>query len=82
MECRLRQNYSRLPTQTTWMITLMIPRPKLGGSAPPQTPQLKMSDILHVYPTSDIILDVGYSISEGVIMEQPTQNDFDSFGTQ
>ena len=34
-----------------------------------------------VYPTSDIIsdvgyniLDVGYSISEGVITEQPTQN--------
>ena len=30
-----------------------------------------------------MILDVGYnSISEGVIMEQPTQNNFDSFGTQ
>ena len=40
----------------------------------------RMSDI--VYPTSDMILDVGYSISEGVIMEQPTQNNFDSFGTQ
>ena len=39
-----------------------------------------MSDI--VYPTSDMILDVGYSISEGVTMEQPTQNNFDSFGTQ
>ena len=59
MECRLRQNYLRLPTQTTWMITLTIPRPKLI-----------------------LILDVGYSISEGVIMEQPTQNNFDSFGTQ
>ena len=32
----------------------------------------RMSDI--VYWTSDMILDVGYSISEGVIMEQPTQN--------
>ena len=35
MECRLCQNYLRLPTQTTWMITLTIPRPKLEGSAPP-----------------------------------------------
>ena len=62
MECRLRQNYSRLPTQTTWMITLTIPRPKLGGQSPPKPPQLKMSDIL--YPTSDMISDVGYSISD------------------
>ena len=98
MECRLRQNYSRLPTQTTWMITLTIPRPKLGVLRPPQTTPSNilyptshmisdvgysiylMSDI--VYPTSDMILDVGYSISEGVIMEQPTQNNFDSFATQ
>ena len=64
MECHLRQNDSRLPTQTTWIITLMIPRPKLGGGGaePPRPPQLKMSDIL--YPTSDIISDVGYSISD------------------
>ena len=61
MECRLHQNYSRLPTQTTWMITLTIPRHKLGGLRPPP-PQLKMSNIL--YPMSDMISDVGYSISD------------------
>ena len=62
MECRLSQNYSPLPTQTTWMITLTIPGPKLGGSALPNTPPFMMSDI--VYPTSDIISDVGYSVSD------------------
>ena len=45
MECRLCQNYSRLPTQTTWMITLTIPR-------------------LILYLMSDMISDVGYSMSD------------------
>ena len=51
MECRLRQTYSRLPTQTTWMITLMIPRPKLGGSAPPDPP---VKDVGYTTCISDI----------------------------
>ena len=49
MECHLRQNYSRLSTQTTWMITLMIPRPKLGGGRAPPDPPVK---------------DVGYTLSD------------------